>query len=86
MTNTLNPHLYIILPTVQSITVNDIINENYFRSNLKKRTISLYDLKKKEKKNLNLAKLLMDNVINKKTRNTFSTNQNLINILKLFYK
>lgn len=86
MFTVLNNNLTIMLPPIQPVEINDIITENYFTSYQKKRTISLMALKEIEKEKINLANSIMDNVINKKTRNKFSINQNLINILNIFYR
>ena len=86
MFNISNRNLTVVLPIIQPVEINDIIAESYFTSYQKKRTISLIQLKEEEAEKINLAYLIMNNVINKKTRNKFSINTNLINILNIFYK
>lgn len=86
MFNISNRNLTVVLPIIQPVEINDIITESYFTSYRKKRTISLIQLKEEEAEKINLAYLIMNNVINKKTRNKFSINTNLINILNIFYK
>jgi hypothetical protein len=86
MFNISNRNLTVVLPIIQPVEINDIIAESYFTSYRKKRTISLIQLKEEEAEKINLAYLIMNNVINKKTRNKFSINTNLINILNIFYK
>jgi len=86
MFNISNRNLNVVLPIIQPVEINDIIAESYFTSYQKKRTISLIQLKEEEAEKINLAYLIMNSVINKKTRNKFSINTNLINILNIFYK
>ncbi len=86
MFNISNRNLTVVLPIIQPVEINDIITESYFTSYRKKRTISLIQLKEEEAEKINLAYLIMNSVINKKTRNKFSINTNLINILNIFYK
>lgn len=86
MFNISNRNLTVVLPIIQPVEINDIIAESYFTSYQKKRTISLIQLKEEEAEKINLAYLIMNSVINKKTRNKFSINTNLINILNIFYK
>tara|TARA_B100000674_G_C37849750_1_gene919375 strand:+ start:693 stop:941 length:249 start_codon:yes stop_codon:yes gene_type:complete len=80
MSNTLN----ITLPIVNAIDVKDIIDKNYFHDKSNKRSISIKEQKKIQEKKINLANLLMKNIVNKKTRSKFSTNLNIIDVLNLF--